>query len=93
MAERVLDIDASLSSDAHPALLERHIDLLDAGLRGTTPRMRGLLRQMAAYHMGWTDAAGGAANEPAGKRIRPAGPARRSEETRPGRFPQPSRLS
>ena len=72
MAERVLDIDASSSNDGHPALLERHVDLLDAGLRGTAPRMRGLLRQMAAYHMGWTDAAGHGANDPAGKRIRPA---------------------
>jgi geranylgeranyl diphosphate synthase type I len=72
MAERVLDIDASPSSEAHPALLERHLDLLDAGLRGSAPRMRGLLRQMAAYHMGWSDAAGGEASEPAGKRIRPA---------------------
>ena len=28
------------------------------GLRGTAPRMRGLLRQMSAYHLGWTDAHG-----------------------------------
>jgi geranylgeranyl diphosphate synthase type I len=72
MAERVLDIDASPPSEVQPALLERHIDLLDTGLRGTAPRMKGLLRQMSAYHMGWTDLHGHPANEPAGKRIRPA---------------------
>ena len=74
MAERVLDIDidASPPSEGHPALLERHIDLLDTGLRGAAPRMRGLLRQMSAYHLGWTDEQGRPANEPAGKRIRPA---------------------
>jgi geranylgeranyl pyrophosphate synthase len=72
MAERVLDLDASPPPEGHPALLDRHVDLLDAGLRRTTPRMRGLLRQMTAYHMGWTDTHGHPANDPAGKRIRPA---------------------
>jgi geranylgeranyl diphosphate synthase, type I len=72
MAERVLDIDASPPIDGQPALLERHIELLDRGLRGAAPRMKGLLRQMSAYHMGWTDSHGHPANEPAGKRIRPA---------------------
>ncbi len=72
MAERVLDIDAPAPLEGQPALLDRHVDLLDAGLRGVAPRMRGLLRQMAAYHLGWTDVAGHPANEPAGKRIRPA---------------------
>jgi geranylgeranyl diphosphate synthase type I len=72
MAERVLDIDVSPPSEGHPALLERHIQLLDTALRGVTPRMRGLLRQMSAYHLGWTDSHGHPASEPAGKRIRPA---------------------
>ncbi len=72
MAERVLDIDASPPIEGPPALLERHIELLDIGLRRTTPRMKGLLRQMSAYHMGWSDPQGQPAHEPAGKRIRPA---------------------
>jgi geranylgeranyl diphosphate synthase type I len=72
MAERVLDLDASPPSEGHPALLDRHVELLDSGLRATAPRMRGLLRQMTAYHMGWTDTEGRVANDPAGKRIRPA---------------------
>ncbi len=72
MAERVLDIDAPAPLEGQPALLDRHVDLLDAGLRGVAPRMRGLLRQMTAYHLGWTDVDGRPANEPAGKRIRPA---------------------
>ena len=72
MAERVLDIDASPPLEGQPALLDRHTDLLDHGLRRSTPRTRGLLRQMSAYHLGWIDAHGHPANEPAGKRIRPA---------------------
>ena len=72
MAERVLDIDSSPPIEAHPALLDRHAGLLDAGLRKSAPRTRGLLRQMSAYHLGWTDAHGHPANDPAGKRIRPA---------------------
>jgi geranylgeranyl diphosphate synthase, type I len=72
MAERVLDIDASPPTEGQPALLERHVELLDTGLRGTAPRMKGLLRQMSAYHMGWTDHHGHPANEPTGKHIRPA---------------------
>ncbi len=72
MAERVLDIDAPAPLEGQPALLDRHVDLLDSGLRGVAPRMRGLLRQMTAYHLGWTDAEGRPADEPAGKRIRPA---------------------
>src|ERR1700686_1088827 len=72
MAERVLDIDASAPSDGRPALLDRHTELLDSGLRKTVPRTRGLLRQMSAYHLGWRDAQGRPASEPAGKRIRPA---------------------
>ncbi|HEY6783082.1 MAG TPA: polyprenyl synthetase family protein, partial [Candidatus Dormibacteraeota bacterium] len=72
MAERVLDIDASPPLEGQPALLDRHTDLLDHGLRRSTPRTRGLLRQMSAYHLGWIDAQGRPANEPAGKRIRPA---------------------
>jgi geranylgeranyl diphosphate synthase type I len=72
MAERVLDIDASSPLEGHPEILGRHIDLLDAGLRGSTPRMKGLLRQMSSYHLGLTDAQGRPAQEPAGKRIRPA---------------------
>jgi geranylgeranyl diphosphate synthase type I len=72
MAERVLDLDASPPSEGQPALLDRHAELLDAGLRRTTPRIRGLLRQMTAYHMGWTDTQGHPANDSAGKRIRPA---------------------
>jgi geranylgeranyl diphosphate synthase, type I len=72
LAERVLDIDASPPTEGYPALLERHIELLDSGLRSTAPRTSGLLRQMSAYHLGWTDANGHPANEPAGKRIRPA---------------------
>ena len=72
MAERVLDIDASAPSEGRPALLDRHTELLDSGLRKTAPRTRGLLRQMSAYHLGWTDAQGRPADEPAGKRIRPA---------------------
>ncbi|MGA8521671.1 MAG: polyprenyl synthetase family protein, partial [Candidatus Dormiibacterota bacterium] len=72
MAERVLDIDASPPIEGQPALLDRHSDLLDHGLRQTTPRTRGLLRQMSAYHLGWIDAQGHPADEPAGKRIRPA---------------------
>jgi geranylgeranyl diphosphate synthase type I len=72
MAERVLDLDASPPSEGHPALLDRHVELLDSGLRGSAPRMRGLLRRMTAYHMGWTDTEGHVANDPAGKRIRPA---------------------
>src|ERR1700726_4444630 len=72
MAERVLDIDATAPSDGRPALLDRHTELLDSGLRKTAPHTRGLLRQMSAYHLGWTDAQGRPANEPAGKQIRPA---------------------
>jgi len=72
MAERVLDIDASTPLEGHPALLDRHIELLDTGMRKSAPRTRGLLRQMSAYHLGWTDAQGRRANEPTGKRIRPA---------------------
>ena len=72
MAERVLDIDATAPSDGRPALLDRHTELLDSGLRKTAPHTRGLLRQMSAYHLGWTDAQGRPADEPAGKRIRPA---------------------
>lgn len=72
MAERVLDIDAPAPLEGHPALLDRHVDLLDSGLRTAGLRTRGLLRQMTAYHLGWTDAQGRPANEPAGKRIRPA---------------------
>jgi geranylgeranyl diphosphate synthase type I len=72
MAERVRDIDSSPPIEAHPALLDRHAGLLDAGLRKSAPRTRGLLRQMSAYHLGWTDAHGHPANDPAGKRIRPA---------------------
>ena len=72
MAERVLDIDASPPAEGQPALLDRHRDLLDHGLRKTAPRTRGLLRQMSAYHLGYTDAQGHPANDPAGKRIRPA---------------------
>jgi geranylgeranyl diphosphate synthase, type I len=72
VAERVLDIDASPPTEGYPALLERHIELLDSGLRSTAPRTSGLLRQMSAYHLGWTDANGHPANVPAGKRIRPA---------------------
>ena len=71
MAERVLDIDSSPPIEAHPALLDRHAGLLDAGLRKSAPRTR-LLRQMSAYHLGWTDTHGHPANDPAGKRIRPA---------------------
>ena len=72
MAERVLDIDASAPSEVRPALLDRHTELLDHGLRKTAHRTQGLLRQMSAYHLGWTDAQGHPANDPAGKRIRPA---------------------
>ena len=72
MAERVLDIDSSPRIEGQPALLDRHSALLDAGLRKSAPRTRGLLRQMSAYHLGFTDAHGRAASEPAGKRIRPA---------------------
>jgi geranylgeranyl diphosphate synthase, type I len=72
MAERVLDLAASPPIEALPALLDRHTELLDHGLRKTAPRTRGLLRQMSAYHLGWTDAQGHPANDPAGKRIRPA---------------------
>ena len=72
MAERVLDIDSSPRIEGQPALLDRHSALLDAALRKSAPRTRGLLRQMSAYHLGFTDAQGRAASEPAGKRIRPA---------------------
>ena len=72
MAERILEIDAPVQLEAQPALLDRHVELLDTGLRGAAPRMRGLLRQMSAYHLGWTDVDGRPANVPAGKRIRPA---------------------
>jgi geranylgeranyl diphosphate synthase type I len=72
MAERVLDLDASPAAEGQPALLDRHRDLLDAELRKTAPRTKGLLRQMSAYHLGYTDAQGHPAHDPAGKRIRPA---------------------
>ena len=72
MAERVFDVDASPPIEGHPALLDRHIDLLDSGLRKSAPRTRGLLRQMSAYHLGWTDAAGLVAGGDGGKGVRPA---------------------
>ena len=96
MAERVLDLEAPPPLEGHPALLDRHVGLLDSGLRSTAPRMRGLLRQMAAYHLGWTDArVAPPTSLPASGSARHSrsGPARRSAETPGGRFPRRSRSS
>ncbi|WP_019630110.1 family 2 encapsulin nanocompartment cargo protein polyprenyl transferase [Actinomadura atramentaria] len=46
--------------------------LLDPALRAAVGELSGEMRGIAEYHFGWRDAAGGPADAPAGKAVRPA---------------------
>ncbi|MBO0703437.1 MAG: polyprenyl synthetase family protein [Candidatus Dormibacteraeota bacterium] len=54
-----------------PTSLTQRTREIDEALRATA-RPDGLLGRMTAYHLGWVEADGSAADHPAGKRIRPA---------------------
>lgn len=54
-----------------PSSLTRRTREIDEALRATV-LPEGLLGRMTAYHLGWMEADGSAADHPAGKRIRPA---------------------